>query len=247
MIGLSGAKCRILWAVALLVAVSLAACGGGDGESDSTARDITDAELTIMALSIADLGEQYAEYEVTEDSGFRTNEESAARDFDPGDEAQDLERFERIKEYERVYERPEADGASDEEGPVIVASGVQLFQDSKGASGYFADDLADLEHNIGKESEGTILEQVERFDVADIEDESAAVRLELASGDDDPVVRSYGTRVSFRRGRLVASLLVVRTDDEDIGTEVEALALRLNDRIGAVLEVAAQASPTPSQ
>lgn len=243
MIRLPSGKRVVLWTGALLLAMGVTACGGG-GEGDLTARLITDAELATMALYEVDLSEEASSFVRTVNSGIQTNEQSARRHFNPEDEIQDLEQFGQVSEYVREYKPPGGQAPATVEGAIAVVSEVQLFRDVAGAEGYFEDDLVDLEGEIGRERDGETLEDVERFNVGNIADESAGLRTRMTVRDGGSERPAYGTRVSFRRGRLLVSITVVRTNDEDINDEVEALVRSLDDRIKIVLQAAAVASPT---
>jgi len=236
----------VLFIFAVLATGILAACGGGDEEEDITALHITDAELTMMVLSMAELLEGYAGFEGIEVSSFKTNEQTAEEDFDPQDEAQDLERFGRVKEYVRIYGSPEIEEPLGPERAILLASRVQLFQEAEGASGYLKDHLAEMEGGAGKKSEGATMEQAERFRVGGIADESAGMRARMVFPEDDgPGFEAYGTWVFLRRGRLLSNVMLVTMEDKDVSAAVEALSRELDDRIQAVLLIAAR--PTPAQ
>ena len=231
----------------VLLAGALAACGGGD-EEDITAGQITDAELTMMVLSMAELHEGYAGFEGIEVSSFKTNEQTAEEDFDPQDEAEDLERFGRVKEYVRTYGSPEIEEPLGPERAILLASRVQLFEEADGASGYLKDHLAEMKDGAGKKSEGATVEQATRFNVERIADESAGMRARLVFPEDDGSgVEAYGTWVFLRRGHLLSSVVLVTMEDEDVSAAVEALAREIDNRIQAILLIAAQPTPTAAE
>jgi hypothetical protein len=89
---------------------------------------------------------------------------------------------------------------------------ISVFRDADGASGYLRDSLAEHE----KEFVGAL-------DVA-LGDESIGYRTEKS------------TRAGFRRGRLLASVGINRFDDADVREEAKALAVKLDARVGDVLE-----------
>jgi hypothetical protein len=243
------------WKVVLLAFMSivlvtgiLVACGGGDEGEEITSPNITDADLTMMVLSMAELREGYPGFEGIEVSSFKTNEQTAEEDSDPQDEAQDLEQFGRVKEYVRIYGSPEIEEPLGPERAILLASRVQLFQEAEGASGYLKDDLAEMKADAGKESEGAVVEQAERFKVKGIGDESAGMRARLVFPEDDgPGFEAYGTWVFLRRGRLLSSVVLVTMEDEDVGAAVEALSREVDNRIRAILLIAPQPTPTAAQ
>jgi len=199
----------------LLLATAMAACGG-DGEPDLTARPISDADLGTMALYEVDLPQDFAGFVRTTESGFKTNDQSAERHFDPADEADDLELFGQVREYIRAYGPPPINGMIPQEEAISFVSSARLFEEPSGASDY-------------------------------LEDELAGVRTTLVLPDDGSERPAYGTQVFFRRGRLLLTLAVVRTDDEDVSVELEALARSLDERIQVVLETTLIASPTVTE
>jgi len=232
----------IPWVGGLLLATAMAACGGG-GEADFTARPISDADLGTMAVYEVDLPDEFAGFVRTGESGFKTNEQSAEKHFDPTDEAQDLERFGQVREYIRAYRPPPGDGLMPQEEAISLVSRVRLFEDAQGASGYLDDELADIEGSVGKDMDGATVEEVERFKVGGIADEAAGVRATLVFGDDGSERPAHGTQVYFRRGRLLFSIAVIRMDDKDVSAELELLARSLDERIHVVLKATPVAGP----
>jgi hypothetical protein len=225
----------------------MAACGGGDGEADFTDRPISDADLGTMALYEVDLPQDFAGFVRTTESGFKTNELSVEGHFDPADEADDLELFGQVREYVRAYGPPPVDGQIPQEEAISFVSSARLFEDPSGASDYLEDELADIEGSVGKDMGGATIEEVERFKVGGIADEAAGVRTTLVLPDDGSERPAYGTQVFFRRGRLLLTIAVVRTDDEDVSAELEVLARSLDERIQVVLETTLIASPTVTE
>jgi len=243
MSGVLSGKWMIPWVAGLLLAMATAACGGG-GEADITDRPITDADLGTMAVYEVDLPAEFAGFVRTEASGFKTNEQSAEENFDPVDEAEDLERFGQVGKYVRAYGPSEVDGPAAQEGAIGLASSVRLFGDAPGASGYLQDELADAEGSVGKDIGGVTIEGVERFKVGRIADEAVGVRTRLMLREDGSERLVYSTAVSFRRGRLLISIAAVRTDDRDVGAELELLVRSLDERIQVVLQAAPVTTPT---
>ena len=226
----------------------LAACGGGAEEENASenasGRDITDAELTMMVVSLAELGERYVGFEGNEISAFKTNDESAEEDFDPEGEAQDLERFGRVKEYVRVFGSPKNQEPLGSEGAILLASGVQLFEEAEGAAGYLKDYLAEMEDGTGTNSQGFTVGRGQSFKVQGIGDEAAGMRAVMAFPQDGgPGAEAYGTWVFFRRGHLLSSLLLVTTEDTDVSATVESLSREADNRIQAILLLAPEGTP----
>jgi hypothetical protein len=233
----------------VLLAGALAACGGdGNQESELPGREITDAELTMMVLSMAELRDVYAGFEGIEVSRFKTNEQTAEEDSDPQDEAQDLEQFGRVKEYVRIYGSPEIEEPLGSERAILLASRVQLFQEAEGASGYLEDHLAEMKDGAGKKSQGATVEQAKSFNVGGLGDESVGMRAGLVFPEDDGSgFEAYGTWVFLRRDRLLSSVLLVTLEDEDVTAVVEALAREIDNRIQAILLIAPPPTPTAAE
>jgi len=240
---LPSGKSIIPWVGGLFLAIAMAACGG-DGESDLTARPISDADLGTMAVYEVDLPQEFTDFVRTTESGFKTNEQSAERHFDPADEADDLELFGQVGEYVRIYELPPVGGQIPQREAISLVSSARLFEEPSGASDYLEDELADLEGSVGKDVGDVTIEE---FGVGGIGDEAVGVRTTVVYLDDGSESLTYATQVSFRRGRLLLSIAVVRTDDEDVSAELKDLARDLDERIQVVLETTLMASPTVTQ
>jgi len=206
--------------------------------------EISDEELALMVLPQEELGQEYADFELDEtESGYRSNEDVAAEDFDPDEEAQDIERFGRVGGYEASYSRWSLLAA-----PAWTVLSVDLFEDSDGASGYVADTLADFQAQLGQEQEEWAgLEEFTRLDVEKIGDETEAFRVKATFEDEGGIQYTLCvTAVVFRKGRILGAVGVAREDDQDIVSQVVALARKLDERIEAVLRGDITVMPGPS-
>ncbi len=227
----------------LLAALLLAACGGG-GDDGLTDREITDEELSLMVLSQAELGADYADFRFDADeSGYESNEDRIADDEDQEDEAQDIEKFGRLNGYRASYSNLQA--LLGESGPFAVSVGVQLFEDGGGAEDYANDSIAERLEQEGEVQDGALLEEVTRLDVEKIGDLTEAYRQKVVIEDDegDRIVL-YATFVGFREGRILGGVNLGRVDDQDVSEEGAALARKLHDRVIAVLE--GEVTPEPA-
>ncbi len=234
---------KLLFVPPILVSLAVVACGGG--QTDLSARDITDEELSLMVLSLTELGPQYADFEFDEDeSGFRSNEDAIDDAFDPDDEEEDIKRFGRLKGYADIYSSLAA--LIDAEGVFFIGTSVSLYETTDGASGDLRDEVDDSMGQIGTVSDNVTLEDAAEFEADGIGDGSAGLVLTLSVSGDQKLT-FYGTLVGFQRGRLIGSSIIARFDDEDVRDEAAALAGKLDERILAALrgEVTPTPRPTP--
>jgi len=224
---------KLLLVPLFLAVLAIIACGGG--KADLTAREITDEELSLMVLPLAELGSQYADFEFDEDeSGFQSNDDQIEDAFDEDDEAEDIERFGRLNGYADVYSSLAA--VTDAEGVFFIGTSVSLYENTDGASGDLEDEVEDSRREIGMTtSDDVTLENAEEFEAEGIGDESVGLILTLSVSGDEKLT-FYGTLVGFRRGRLIGSSIIARFDDEDVQEEAALLARKLDQRISAALQ-----------
>jgi|GEM_PF-5372230 len=228
-------------ALLLSLAAVAVAC---PGSTDLTLGDITDEQLRLMALSLPQLGSDYANFELDEDeSGFQSNEDAIQNAFDPGDEGEDVQQFGRIDGYGETYSSLESLFRGD--GVFLIGTTVSLYADAQGASGDLKDEVADTERQVGTTSEEVMLAAAEEFDPGKIGDESAGLFLTLSPATGAELTL-HGTVVGFRQGRIIGSTFIVRFDDQDVQEEAAALARELDERILAVLRGEAETEPTPT-
>jgi len=228
------ARVGIAFLFATCLAV-LAACGGGNGadELERALQSVTENDLAIMVLPQEDLGEEFADLEIDEDSGFVDNEQAADGTIDPPDTADDLEQAGRINGYELGYEAPDWFSVLEAgQGVIAVDTEVVLFEDGPAASEFLAKQVDDSLRLEGEEIQtGITLEEVETFQVVGLADEAVGQRRRISFGD----AQMYGTVVGFRLDRLLGSAAIVRADDANVNSQVEAIARALEQRIEGVL------------
>jgi len=220
---------------------ALSACGGGEGEL--TEREVGDElelalqsvkenDLAIMVLPQEDLGEEFADLQIDDDSAFKNNEEAADETIDPDDTAGDLERAGRLNGYELLYSDPSLSALEAGVGIIEVGTEVDLFRDAGTASDHLAKQIGDWQQLEGEEVEaGVTLEKVETFAVGGLADEAVALRARGGFGD----VQFYETVVAFRLDRLVGAAYAYRADDANVNSQIEAIARALERRIEGVL------------
>ena len=234
----------ILSFAATLFALSAvaSACGGGDDELKQALESLGENDLAIMVLPQDKLGDEFADLEVDEDSGFQDNKSRADNTIDPEDTADDLEGAGRINGYELMYHDPSWSALDTGEGVLSVDTEVELFKDSDGASDFLAKQIDDYQQLEGEEVEADmVLEEVETFAVEGLADEATGLRQQVSFGD----AQVYGTVVAFRLDRLVGAATLARADDADVNSQVEEIARTLEERIEGVLLGEITGTPVP--
>jgi hypothetical protein len=233
-------------AIALLLSICLAvlsACGGGGGgdltggevgsdELERALRSVVDSDLALMVVPQEDLGDEFADLETDEGSGFVDNQEAADGTVDPDDTASDLESAGRLNGYELAYSDGSGSALEAGEGVVQVATDVSLFRDAGAASDFLAKEAEDHQRFEGKEIRPSLtLEEVETFAVDGLGDEAIGLRVRASLAG----AELYLTSVSFRMNRLVGGAWVFRADDASVNSQVEAIARTLEERVKDVL------------
>jgi hypothetical protein len=231
--------------VALILALAVA-CGGG-GQKDLTDREITDDELSLMALPLSDLGSQFADFELDDTSGLQSNEQVISDAFDSEDEAQDVERFGRANGYEALYTSSQA--LLDEKGPINIGMSVALHEKVDGASGNLKDGADDAQRAVGKTNEDATVESADTFEVGDLGQDAVGMVLKASFKADQAEFTLNQTIVGFQEGRLIGSVVITGFEGEDMQAEATAIARKLDERILAVLrgEVEQAASAPTSE
>jgi len=234
---LTTGRLALIPAIALL-AIATLGCGD-DKPADDTARQISDDELTGMALALTDFGTDYTDFEANGDNGPRTLDKIAEGDFDPEDERADLERAGWASGYQEFYISPQ--DAEEEPSAFFVGSSLDLFETAEGAAGYLEDSRAELTTQIGKSNNGFTFLDYREFD-ADIADGAAAAvfegSIETTQGSSTSV---WMTAVMFRHGRLVATVGMYSLEEPQLEDTAKDLALRFDQNIASALGASAAA------
>ncbi len=237
-------KLLILSLAAMLLALSAmaSACGGDDDKLKQALEALGDSDLAIMVLPQEDLGDEFADLEVDDDSGFADNEKAADDTVDPDDTGDELEESGRINGYELTYGDPALSALDAGEGLLSVGTEVELFEDVDGASGFIAKQVDDFQRLEGEEvGDGVTLEEVETFAVDGLADEAIGLREQINFSD----LEMFGTVVAFRLDRLVGAATLARADDADVGSQVEEITRALEGRIEGVLLGEITGTPVP--
>ena len=222
---------RILVA-ALVSGLLLPACGAQttDPVPDLASSDNEGvrAELDTMVVPKGAVGGLPRGLRLGSDSGWVDNRAEAEGSFDPDDSASSLDEAGRITGYELVYYDPMLAALRAGRGVDGFRTWVELFSSATAASAYLHDRVAHVRSLAGSSPRvGISFEAVTPFDVHMSADEAFGLRESTVFGDD----RLFRTRISFRRGRIVASAIVVHADNESGSADVERVAGILDARI----------------
>ena len=175
------------------------------GTPTQAAHAIDADDLRAMALPKAELGSTYASFNFDwELAGFESNEERARdKSGNPDQERQALERFGRLVGYQEMYVPPTGNT------PIIrIFTLVSLFRDAAGADGYLTYGSTNTASSFGV---GPLGDQVE--------------------GHRAVVGPQFLTRVTVRRGQILAQVGINRSDANDVSQEAIDLARKLDDRV----------------
>jgi len=222
---------RLVALAALLLAATLAGCGGG-GEEKPDASSISNEDLVAMALTKADLGPEFADFQ--ESAAPDTNEERVQTASDPEDERKDQQTFGRIGGYDRQLVAPNTTiqaGAT-----LIVQIGVTLFADDDGASGDLHDAVSDIQARVGRTDLSPLLEAADEFPVPRLGEESLGLRTQASVAPEQGGPGTlYVTYFWFRRDRIIGDVAIARGDDADVSQQAQTIASLLDERIRNVL------------
>jgi hypothetical protein len=222
----------------LLVVLALvaAACGGGHHSEPRAPTDepgrIGVDRLALMVLPQRVLGAPAVGLAIDRDaSGRNDNAAAAASSIDPDDTAAALRRAGRITGYELDFVDSGLTTLTGDGGVYEVGTRVHLFRDRTSAHAFLAKQIGDFERLAGADSaNGPSLRGVSTFPVARVGEEAWGVTASIAFGG----IRTYGTFVAFRRGRLVGTAGLLRKNVEDDVTLVLGIARTLAERMEGV-------------
>jgi hypothetical protein len=218
------------------------ACSGG-GESEDTTVVIGDAELVAMAegLTNSAFGDAYANMVRHEDSGLQTQQAFIEESNDPADEAKDVERFGYVASANYSYLDTDSLGAG---GPLIAEVGVVLFETEEGATGFLRDDLEEGKAAYTGTTELGVVQSFETFQPK-VGEEDYGVFIRVWATED-----TFGfdsdltlTVVSFQRGRVVGTVVVMRADARDAKSDAVGVTKQLDKRIQAIMRGEKPAAP----
>jgi hypothetical protein len=222
---------RSLRGLVLAGALVLAGCGVGGQQARDGADEpeLTKEQLAMMVLPEGELADGVAALQADGDVGVVDNRQAADDSIDPDDTAKSLRSAGRLTGYKLSHSQPKLLSAK-AKGVLGVGSMVEVMEDPVYAAQYLHARLNDYEA-FRKAIPGLKLSNHSTFE-APIGDEAGGQRVKFTL---PGVLTGHSTEVYFRRGRIVASVEVVRGDRRDAQEEVLRLAAELDQRIQAVL------------
>jgi hypothetical protein len=221
----------------VVCALALAGCAFGD---EGSSQEITREELAIMVLPRADLGAEFAAFEVDEDSGPGNARRLAENTMDPDDTPASVKRAGWAAGYDLSYSTPKRLAVAGRRGAVSAGTSADLFATETDARSFILGEIRQFDRFEGKTREGVKILRADEFDVT-VGDESWGVELEFRTGSATMTM----TGVIFRHGRLVATAFHLRADGADVRPQAASLALKFENRIERVLAGELDAQPVP--
>lgn len=246
------------------VAMLAAGCAGGGNEETPTASAIaspvateagsptpagpsptlpaqTRAELEALlkaaALQVEDLPSGFT----LEEERFFTNEEAAADDpIDPQKRLSDFNEWGRLLSYQVSYKKEAGLGAL-LGGTISISNEIAVYQDADGAKASMAASRERVEDPelaaklaASFESETMSNASVTKMAFAEIGDETQA--MQITADVSEPTMKVVVQGVGLREGRVIGSVMTVAANAPSPTQELESLARKLDDRIGAALK-----------
>ena len=217
----------------LLCALALAGCGlGRDDAPAPELQEVTSAQLAAMPLPQAALGPLADGLGREPESGPVDNSMAAKSSLDPLDTAVSMRGKGRLTGHKLNFVAPRGLASLRKgKGVFLVGTEVELLEDTVYAAHYLAGAVDDLVGNEGRAVDGVEIRRVSSFPVPGVAHEAHGLTSTATVAD----VRMHMTVVVFRRGRLVASVGIVRGDKQDMRERIAELAAKLDVRIQAVL------------
>ncbi len=231
--------CKVALSTTLAASLFAIACGGGgDEETDDTAREISSEELAQMVLAPDQFGAEYVRFTPDSENGVLSLDQATQEEDDPEAERADLQQFGYSSGYRSFYSDTEFQGT----GVFYVGGVVYLFTGNDGADGYLSDSVDEF-GEMSNDSDVSF-SKFETFDL-DVADEAIGARFEGAvkrdAGSESPL---WGAVSYFRHGRITGALSIFGLQMDDPGKQriednAKALASVMNERIATVLAAGA--------
>ena len=224
---------------AVLLAV-LAACSSGPKAAPTprptptpdlvaVRKDLTDEQLSAVALALADFGGRYDSFRPSPASGVQTLATRAELACDAVRQSNTLSKNGWIKAYARFYASPDPGQPE----TVAIGTNVDVFSSKDGAAAKLSADASGVADDARSTSGcfGYAIEGVERLAVSGVGDEMWGVRERINIHS----LRGSISVVAFRRSNLVAMVEIVRLSSEDSTDELVALAREIDKRIAPLV------------
>ena len=204
---------------------------------------VTRNHLPGMVLTQADIDAQLAEIPKddpkptldAEGSGYQDNAAAADDTIDPGDTGSDMEAAGRLDGYANEFLNlldllaALLDTEIAQKSPLVIESTVHLFDRPESAQAFLLREIEDFRSFAGKDLEDISLEEFQEFPTPDLGDNAAAGLLKLKLPEIDLRVRAAFVR--WRRGSVVAVVVVASIGEKDWSGAAEDLARRMDQRI----------------
>jgi hypothetical protein len=220
--------------VVLACLLAAAACGGGGEGVEAMGRDT----LRRMLLTQAELGPAYESFALNSAaSGYVTS------NFAAGDrcERSPASGSDLLETYDQQFESDE--NLESESGVFILVEGVAGYSDFQAASQALDAMLANpVDHLTLSGCPDIDMAEAEEFAPEGLEGEAGGVEQEVEAGGD----RFRVTAVGFVRGRMLGKIVIAHFGGGRQQDEASELAVRLAERIDAVLSGAVPETPRGS-
>jgi hypothetical protein len=221
----------------LFYPLTFACSSGGEQSSQLDTSIVSEADLSGMALTEADIA-AFGPYRLDDSlSGVRTTDDILRDSFD---KTRDARRFKDWGAITAYYSSFVKDETQDPAGIFFVSTGVTLFETSEGARLSLIRGTEDTISDIGRSNGSAALIAAETEDPGDIGANFSAVTVEIeTSGDQRPDYSN--TVIAFTIGRILGTVSVASIDlNADLVPHGKALAEKLSGRVTSVVEASTQ-------
>jgi hypothetical protein len=223
---------------AIAATLLLAGCGGSKAappRSTPTPRpvessvDLTYDQMAILTLTLQDFGPRYSNFVLSPESGNLSLTGRSDQACQPLNEAGALSKYGWARGYERAYSPPDPKGAD----TLSVASFIDIYGSNDNAAAKLAYDVQSRREDtrVANGCYGVTIEGVDNIVVSGVGDQVIGTRERFSAFG----IRGSISTVSWRRGKVVASVELWRMTSEDSTDELIALAKKLDQRLAPVV------------
>lgn len=222
-----------------LVAWSVACGGGGKGARPPVAtptpklehavKDLTDDQMALLVLPLADYGPRYGFFELNAASGLISLTQRANQACSPSKEAAAMGKFGWTRGF-AVFFTPPLDTGSD---TLSIGSNIDVYSTDAKAQEKLVYDSATVRDDARSANGcyGFAVEGVDDLPITGIGEQVIAVRERFSVAG----VRGSTSILAFRRGPVVASVTLYRLSAEDATAELIALAKKIDAKLAPLL------------